>query len=114
MGTVMRDSTSCGVMPGALSTSLTWVVETSGKASTGSARQAITPAATPIAVSTSTSRRWRNEKSINRLSTVPPDQGCTSASSAAVPATTTRAWAGSPATAARPWALERTCTGCSR
>jgi hypothetical protein len=32
---VMRDSTSSGVMPGALTMILTWVVETSGKASIG-------------------------------------------------------------------------------
>jgi hypothetical protein len=61
-----RVSTSSGVMPGAFRMILTWVVETSGKASIGRPRKACTPAPTSMTVSTSMSRRWVSEKRIRQ------------------------------------------------
>jgi len=43
MGATMRLSTSSGVMPGAFRITLTWVLETSGKASMGRLRKAYQP-----------------------------------------------------------------------
>src|SRR5690606_5437213 len=68
MGTVIRLSTSSGVMPGALMMILTCVVETSGNASIGRPRSATTPALASSTVRTSTRRRCVSEKSTIRAS----------------------------------------------
>src|SRR5690606_16019403 len=65
IGAVMRVSTSSGVMPGALTITLTCVGETSGNASIGSWRNAAKPATASNTVSISTRRRWLSANAIS-------------------------------------------------
>ncbi len=70
IGAVMRVSTSPGVMPGALTMILTWVVDTSGKASIGVLRKLYQPPPTSSSTVSMIRRRWVSENWISRASII--------------------------------------------
>ena len=68
---VMRASTSSGVMPGALRIILTWVDDTSGKASIGVSCKARQPAPASSNATSSISSRWVSENWMIEGSIIP-------------------------------------------
>ena len=65
MGAVILASTSSGVMPGALTMILTWVGDTSGKASMGMVVTACQPPPVSNSTISNTSKRWVSANLIN-------------------------------------------------